>query len=213
MFAKPYAKYYDLLNGDKPYKREIEFIYKWAGRPKWIFDIGCGTGSYWKYYPKRTEILGIDKSPDMAAHRPGSIICSDIRSYRPKAIFDCATALFDVINYIPVHDWWKNIPIAKGGYFIFDIWDKRKVDKENFRSTVTKVNGVSRLIVPLGYDGKKVDLKITVYEYEDLSFVETHRMYLYSHEDILGYAELNGFKFICTRPTRKWQIWYKLRKK
>lgn len=65
MFAKHYSKYYDLFNQDKKYKKEIEFVYKWAENPKRVLDIGVGTGNYWKYINKDCEILGVERSKEM----------------------------------------------------------------------------------------------------------------------------------------------------
>lgn len=65
MFNKGYARYYDLFNQDKRYRKEIEFVFKWAEKPAKILDFGAGTAGYWKYYPKSAMVLGIEKSKDM----------------------------------------------------------------------------------------------------------------------------------------------------
>ena len=210
MFNKNYSAYYDLLNSEKPYEDEIKFVYKWAGRPKWIFDIGCGNGSYWKYYPAGTGIIGIDRSKSMGKNS-NQVIYADITKYKANGKFDCATALFDVINYIPRHDWWKNIPIEKGGFFIFDIWDKEKVDQEGFDTTSKMYGYVYRRIIPRCYDGKKVNLLIEVSDEFGIG-IEEHTMYVYSHEDIEKFCG-KEFEIWDTRSTKKWQKWYKLRRK
>lgn len=209
-----YAKFYDLFNQKKPYKKEIDFIYKWAKKPKSIFDIGAGTGSYWKYYPKTTKLFGIERSPAMVMEAGNrAIVCADALYYEINHTFDCATALFDVINYISRHDWWKNIPVKKGGYFIFDVWDKKKVDKERFRETYKRIGGVFRSIIPLSYDGKIVDLLINFFEVgKKKMYQETHKMYLYSHDDILRFCG-KEFEVVEVKQTKSWQTWYKLRRK
>jgi len=212
MFGEMYSKYYELFNQDKPYEREIKFVYKWAEKPKWIFDIGAGTGSYWKYYPKKTNIFGVDKSPSMIENSKNrQIACFDITQYKHHGRFDCATALFDVMNYIPEHDWWKEIPIDKGGYFIFDIFDKLKVDKEGFLTTVKKIKNATRTITPITYDGKTINLSIRV-DNNGVVFIENHRMFLHSHEDIEKFCG-NDFEIVEVWPTEQWQTWYKLRRK
>lgn len=210
MFARNYALNYDLLNKDKPYKKEIEFVYNWAGKPMSIFDIGCGTAKYWRHYPKRTAIIGIDKSRSMASIA-GGVICADITKYQDKGSFDCATALFDVLNYIPNLEWWDNIPVKKDGHFIFDIWDKEKADRDRFEETYKKIDGVFRRITPGFYDGHDVDLKIEVIEGAK-RIVETHRMYLHSLEDIER-ACGDDWKITAIKKTRTWQTWYKLKRK
>ena len=205
-----YSKYYDLFNSDKPYKKEIKFVYEWAKKPNWIFDIGCGTGEYWKYYPKKTQIYGVDKSRSMA-QRGRNIMCSDITKYKHFGKFECATALFDVLNYIPNHGWWKNIPILKGNFFIFDIWDKEKVEKDGFKVTYKSVGSLTRTIEPVRYDGKSVDLKIQVLG-EKVFFEEIHKMYIHSREHILRLCS-DEFEVEEIKTTEKWQTWWKLKRK
>jgi len=213
MFARDYARFYDLFNSDKPYQKEITFVYEWARKPQWVFDIGCGNGSYWKYYPKDTHILGIDKSRAMASGSK-NIICADITRWKQNgtpSLFECATALFDVLNYIPRHDWWGKIPVEKGGYFIFDIWDKEKVELEGFRKTLKVMGKAFRKITPVKYDGKSVDLKIDIWD-DKVNFQELHTMYLHSEEDIERFCG-QEFEVVETMPTKNWQKWFKCRRK
>lgn len=213
MFAESYAKYYDLLNQNKPYKKEIETIYKWAGKPMSIFDIGCGTANYWKYYPPRTFIVGIERSIEMALQVRGHAIMGDISAFNFQRYsdFNCATALFDVINYIPDHKWWKNLPLKKGGFFIFDIWDKEKVEKEGFRSTIRRVEDVTRVITPFGYDRNTVTLKVQITT-PDEDDTELHKLYIYSEDDIKKFAG-KEFRIVEKKGTKGWQTWYKLVRK
>lgn len=211
MFAKNYSTFYELLNQDKPYEQEIRFIYDWANKPKSIFDIGCGTGNYWKFYPKKTRIVGIDQSRHMA-HGLKNIICADIRKYKHKGRFDCATALFDVLNYIPNNTWWKNIPLKKGGYFIFDIWDTKKIEQDGFKKTTKLIDHTTRHITPIRVEPKSVDLQIDVL-IGNRDFEEIHTLYLHSYADILAACASNGFEVVGVRSTKKWQTWYKCVKK
>ncbi len=214
--------FYDLFNKDKDYKGEIEFVYRWAKNPKSIFDIGAGTGSYWKYYPKGTDIFGIDKSISMAKHS-NNIVHGDITKYvHSKERFDCATALFDVLNYIPNHDWWSNIPVKKGGYFVFDIWSKDKIEKDGFKKTFKKVGEYARSIDPIKQSSKFVDLRITILKtkfdntaevgwYEPIS-QEIHRMYIYSLGDIKEFCG-EEFQIEEIQKTKSWQTWIKCKRK
>jgi SAM-dependent methyltransferase len=214
MFAKRYANYYDMFNEDKPYKKEIEFVYKWAWCPEKIFDIGCGTANYWKYYPKGTYLKGVDQSNDMA-QKNKNISCADITRFKTKEKFNCATALFDVINYIPEHKWWKHIPISKGDFFIFDIWDTRKIKIEGFKQTHKTVNGFTRRITPVSWDSRSVDLRIEVFDVEGLlidPFKEHHRLYLHTPTDIKIFCGTE-FDIADVKATGKWQTWYKLKRK
>mgnify|MGYP001559770430 FL=1 len=210
-FQEAYSKYYDLLNQAKPYKKEIEFIYKWACKPETIFDIGAGTASYWKYYPKNTILFGIDKSEDMVKQSCGRVSWLDITlGTLPWPPFDCATALFDVMNYIPLHDWWRNIPLKSGGYFIFDLWHKEKVDAEGFKTTIKRIEDVTRIVKPLGYDGKKVRLEVWI-GCGKKEHTEIHEMYVYSFDDIKRFCG-KDFEIVDTRSGKDWQMWMKLRR-
>lgn len=206
-----YAKFYDLLNQDKSYRKEIEFVYKWAEKPRSILDIGCGTASYWRHFPQSVKVIGMEKSADMIPSGKG-IIYADVTKFQPpeEMSFDCATALFDVVNYIPEHGWWKNIPVKPGGYFIFDIWDARKVKQDGFTERVRRVGDVIRVTTPVKYDGKVVDLDVEVRVGKD-QFTERHRMYVYTDAEI---AEFCGKEWIIedTRDTKTWQKWWKLRR-
>lgn len=217
MFAKNYSKFYDVLNSDKKYKKEIEFIHKWADKPEKIIDIGCGTANYWKYFPQPTSVWGIEPSKFMREASPyrGRIFDLDATFIAEldffKEPFDCATAIFNVINYMPQHEWWKDIPIKKGGYFIFDIYDKDKVVAEGFRETFKRVDNVSRRITPSGFDGNLVDLKIEVCN-DGVTFFENHRLFLFSMEEIKKFCG-EQFDIVDINHTKDWQTWVKLQKK
>ena len=61
-----YAKYYNLIYQTKDYKKEADFVYNWANKPKTILELGCGTGKHIYYLaPKVEQIIGTDASLDM----------------------------------------------------------------------------------------------------------------------------------------------------
>lgn len=216
MFDKSYSDYYDFLNYDKDYKSEIEMIYKMAGKPKRILDVGCGTAFYWKYLPEGIQVCGIEKSINMIlkSNYAGHIAHGDVLkqpNLEGYSKFDLVTALFDVMNYLPRHDWWYRLPLKKGGYFIFDIFDKRKVDRDGFLETRRNANGVERRIIPGNYDGRAVNLKILLHG-DDWVETEIHKLYIYSQKEIETFAQGN-FEIVKTLETSKWQTWYIIRKK
>lgn len=231
MFER-YAKHYNRLYRNKDYKRDVEFIYKWAGKPTSLLDIGCGTASYWQYFPVLPR--GIEKSKDMVSHSryKKNILLSDVLPLFSKPtialgstdmplkggcspkkasfpLFPLVTALFDVINYFPNNRFWGNLPIQKGGYFIFDIWDKKKADKEGFQERVKKFSGGYRIITPKR-TGNRVDLFIMVNTKKD-TYTEKHTMYLYSEKQLLNFCG-KEFEIVGKKSTDSWQTWYKLRR-
>jgi SAM-dependent methyltransferase len=211
MFEK-YADYYDLINKDKDYKKECKFIYDWAGKPQSILDIGCGTASYWRFLP--CNKLGIEQSPQMIANSPykESIIQSRIHEYPALKYLnkvDCVTAIWDVLNFIPKHDWWAKLPLPKGGCFVFDIWDKDKIEQDGFRTTTKQRGDVLRIIIP-ERRGNKVRLNVIV-QTDTVAHAESHIMYLYSHADIEKFCGKH-YKIEDTKATKTWQKWYLLRR-
>ena len=223
MFGERYAWYYESFNSDKPCKKcEVNFVYKWAENPKAILDIGCGTAEYWKFWPDGVVIRGLEKSPYMISKSPfkSRIVEGDIATMGQTRIktglggkisYDLVTAIFNVINYVPTQSWWKALPLKPGGYFILDVWDKFKVDKERFSVTSKNVDGASRKITPLNYNGKSVDLEIEVCDWNG-TFRELHEMYVWSHEELLEFAG-DDFHLVDIKKTKGWQVWYKFQKK
>lgn len=206
-----YAKDYDLFNQDKNYKEEVKFVYKWAEKPKSILDIGCGTASYWKYFPKTVKLTGVEKSKQMISQSKyhDRIACYDVTEAIPCAweSVDCAIALFDVLNYIPKHNWWAKLPIKKGGFFIFDIWNSDKANCEGFKKTVRAICDKVRVIEPVGRDGNRIDLKIDVD-----GDTEVHPMYLYDKRMIEKFCG-DEFEIVEVKETETWQQWWKLKRK
>lgn len=94
-----------------------------------ILDIGCGQGSFVKNLNDNSiDAFGIDLSDEQIriAKKNGvkNVSCTPLNKVEKK--YSCATAIFDVINYIP-KDHIKiffdevSLVLEKDGYFIFDI--------------------------------------------------------------------------------------------
>jgi len=114
-----YARYYDLLYGDKNYQREIEFvsalIKRHAPGAKTILDLGCGTGIHACALAQQGfKVTGIDHSAGMLARArerdarriaagsaPAEFLKADIRDFKLNRRFDAVVALFHVVSYLP----------------------------------------------------------------------------------------------------------------
>ncbi len=155
-----YAQYYDLLNRQKDYKQEVDYIIsllaKFAPDASNLLELGCGTGLHAINFAKYGyHITGVDQSQDMinlAQKRlktsPNSISnlvnfnIGDIRTYSFNKSFDAALSLFHVISYqITNHDLHQSFnTVSKhlklGGIFVFDCWYGPAVisDKPNTRN-------------------------------------------------------------------------------
>ena len=197
-----YAEHYEILNRKKNYKEEIDFVWKWAGRPYRILDLGCGTAHYWQYFPGKTLIRGFERSMEMKNLSPfkENIMTGDVCQvdYSVYESFDCVTALFHVMNYLPDISFMDKLPIKDRGFFIFDLLRPGK-----FSITEREIDGVKRTITPLKQSGKKVSLEVKI-EAGGETYKEVHDLTIWTQKDI----EKSTLKIVDVRDS-----WFKLQKK
>ena len=141
-----YAQYYDLLNQQKDYKQEIDYVIslinQFAPNASDLLDLGCGTGLHAINLAENGyHITGIDQSHDMiniAQERLKTLSSSisnllnfyigDIRTYSINKSFDVALSLFHVFSYqvknSDLNQSFNTVSkhLKKGGIFIFDCW-------------------------------------------------------------------------------------------
>ena len=93
-----------------------------------IIDIGCGQGYFLEnLMVNKKTAFGIDLSVEqIKACEERNLNAKVIDLADVKEKFDCATATFDVLNYIPKEDLKSfitqvNIVLNQGAYFIFDV--------------------------------------------------------------------------------------------
>ena len=93
-----------------------------------IIDIGCGQGYFLENLKiNKKKYFGIDLSVEqikVCQEKNLNAKVIDLKDVKEK--FDCATAIFDVLNYIPKEDLkafinQTNIVLNQGAYFIFDV--------------------------------------------------------------------------------------------
>jgi cyclopropane fatty-acyl-phospholipid synthase-like methyltransferase len=116
------------------FEDEVHHLYRTIGHtvlskdPKTLIDIGCGQGEFCHIMDiNGIKTLGVDLSAtqvEFAVLKGTNAKCIDIKDVEEK--FDCATATFDVINYIPksyIQEFLENCfnVLNDKGYFIFDI--------------------------------------------------------------------------------------------
>ena len=117
-----YAKYYDLLYGDKDYDGEADFVHQLIQRyspgARTMLDLGCGTGRHaFSLAEKGYVVTGVDQSEKMLSmateaaallHSPVSKQLSfqhgDIRKLKTGRTYDAIVSLFHVISYQPTND-------------------------------------------------------------------------------------------------------------
>lgn len=94
-----------------------------------ILDVGCGQGSFVQNLNENgLNAFGIDLSSEQIriAKKNGIKNLSAIPLNQVQEKYDCTTAIFDVINYIPKNHIKTfldemNLVLNQGGYFIFDV--------------------------------------------------------------------------------------------
>ena len=93
-----------------------------------IIDIGCGQGYFLENLKvNKKKYFGIDLSVEqIKVCQAKGLNAQAIALGEVKEKFDCATAIFDVLNYIPKNEiktFLKetNLVLNQGAYFIFDV--------------------------------------------------------------------------------------------
>ncbi len=93
-----------------------------------IIDIGCGQGYFLENLRvNKKEYFGIDLSVEqIKVCEAKNLNAQAIALKDVKEKFDCATAIFDVLNYIPKKELKQfiketNLVLNQGAYFIFDV--------------------------------------------------------------------------------------------
>jgi len=93
-----------------------------------IIDIGCGQGAFMMHLlANGVEAYGIDLSVEQIKVCQSFNLRADAMDIKDvEDTFACATAIFDVLNYIPqnsLEDFLKNTHkiLNENGYFIFDV--------------------------------------------------------------------------------------------
>jgi SAM-dependent methyltransferase len=140
-----YARYYDLLNKDKDYRKEADYVHaliqKYAPDSKTILDLGCGTGRHdFLLAEKGCSVTGVDISEQMLSIANAQLSTlnlepstlnfkqSDIRTVRLNQTFDVVISLFHVMSYQVTNEDLKaafataKVHLKPGGVFIFDCW-------------------------------------------------------------------------------------------
>lgn len=144
-FSEEYVAVYDLLYGDKHYRKEADFVLArlkdvCSGSLNALLDIGCGTGTHAHCFADHgINVQGVDISEEMIAlaiHRKDSCKTSslvrfcqgDVRSFELPETFDAAVALFHVFSYLTqladietaLRQVRKHLNV--GAPFLFDYW-------------------------------------------------------------------------------------------
>ena len=125
---------YSKIEKDLDFQAEVEELYDAFLKiceelaVKKVIDIGCGQGNFLlSLEASGMEAFGTDLSSEqikVCKEKELNVACIDIADV--KETFDCATAIFDVLNYMDKQSLEKFVKdtynlLSVGGHFIFDV--------------------------------------------------------------------------------------------
>lgn len=146
MIFGAYAKYYDLLYGDKKYAAESAFvrdvIHRHTPAAHTVLELGCGSGRHaLEFIRSGFSVTGVDLSVQMIERgreqlkrlppnlrEQLNLVQGDATQFRATKEYDAVLALFHVMNYQTTNDALRGIfraartAIAPDGVFVFDFW-------------------------------------------------------------------------------------------
>jgi SAM-dependent methyltransferase len=225
--TKPYSKFsgiYDHVMGHIDFKKWALFVLN-SGFPDKIpfraLDLGCGTGSLFKYFPATTHKIGMDISPEMIQtakknYPSAQFLVGDIRAFQFEYKFDLITCNHDTLNYLTViEDLEKHFisiqnNLADNGYYFFDISSERNLT-DNFHDRIFRETIDNTLFIwENSYDQKNKEITSSLYfgindETGFHEFREVHKQRYYSNMEIKNVLEKSGLELLkIGSDYRKW---------
>lgn len=211
MYSDVFCKVYNEFGWN--YYPEIfgEQLLEWLRRrnlqPETSLDLACGTGVLCEILHKNgIRASGMDFSSGMIEIARGNCPeihydVADMITYCPEAQFDLVTCTGDSLNHIEnlddIEKIFRNVYAytAKNGYFLFDVLNEREVStSEPFEMDFSEdIRVWFQMTRP---DEKRVNLKIRVYEKEELSFEENIRETIHDPTEICGLLVDCGFEVL-----------------
>ncbi|MEA1914313.1 MAG: class I SAM-dependent methyltransferase [Campylobacterota bacterium] len=167
-----------------------------------ILDVGCGQGNFLLNLKlNNLHCLGIDLSQEqinicLEQNLPAR--CIDLCAVQER--YDCLTAIFDVLNYIPSEHLKSFLHCAydrlnDGGYFFFDVNTLFGFD-EVAQGTLVMDTDDKFIAVDALYENSELETKITLFDKKDDTYVKEQSsiiQYYHSVELLQGLLEQSGF--------------------
>ena len=207
VFCKVYNEfgwnYYPEIFG----KQLLEWLRRQGIQPRTSLDLACGTGVLCEILHSSgicasgmdfsSGMIDIAKSGNPKIHYD----VADMITYRPPKRFDLVTCTGDALNHIAdlrsVEQIFCNVYayISPGGYFIFDILNENEVStSEPFEMDFSESVRVWFQMTRPGE--KQVNLKIRVYENDELQFEEDIRETVHDPAVICDLLRKTGFEVV-----------------
>jgi SAM-dependent methyltransferase len=219
-----YSGYYDLLNQDKDYREEVNYVRhlidKYHQHGKTVLELGCGTGIHAALLQQRgLHVTGIDRSAEMLKIARGKLNGSDLKflegdvlDFRTHHRFDIAISLFHVMSYMnSTEDLRKAFDTAvshlnSGGIFIFDCWHGPAVMEQQPISRTRRYENHELLIERTSYPEWLRDKNIVKVKFEievndkknsdKKNISELHSMRYWFYNEIEESLNHSGFELL-----------------
>jgi len=200
---------YAMIEEYLDFKEEMEHLYNsiaeiiFAINPTSVIDIGCGQGDFCQILESNgISTLGVDlseKQIEIAKSKEINAKCIDIRNC--KETFDCATAIFDVVNYIPknnIKEFFTNTYnlLENNGYFIFDI-NSLYGFEEVAQGALTIDIQDKFIAIDANFDDDCLATDITLFTKETTLYKKdygTIKQYYYENKELKKILQSVGFK-------------------
>jgi SAM-dependent methyltransferase len=217
VFAR-YARFYDLLNRDKPYEAEAAYVLarlRSAAPVRTLLELGSGTGAHAAILAAQgLGIHGVERSADMveiANARAAGFSCEigDVRSIRLDRTFDAVISLFHVVSYMIADDDVAAMfetarrHLEPGGLFLFDVWHGPAVDHQGPGARERTFEDQALRVVRRTSPQLLADKKVVVVNFDfdcfdkqtgaTDAFSEVHPMRYFDPAEIAGFADRAGF--------------------
>lgn len=205
------ASFYDVLNKNKDYQKEVDFLDQIlkTHNIKSILDVGCGTGSRSILLnSKNYDVVGIDKSYEMIKIAKSKSRVDfrylDVLNFETTEKFDCCLILFNVLGYI------NNIPklfkiihgiLKKEGILILDYWDsdllcQNKIKKFKLNFYFSKYNFFIRFVKSTFQDSN-IWINYKILKLPQFNFFnEVHHTQTFKKDELIEEASKYEFNLV-----------------
>ena len=170
-----------------------------------ILDIGCGQGAFVKaLHENSIDAFGIDLSDEQIkiAKKNGIKNVSSVPLSQIKDKYHCATAIFDVINYIPkngIKTFFDevNLVLNQGGYFIFDVNSLFGFD-EVAQGTLSIDLEDKFIVIDANFEENKLITDITLFSLSKNQLFKKEKDYIiqyyYKNSELKNLLKNSGFE-------------------
>ena len=171
--------------------------------PKSLIDIGCGQGEFCRIMEYNgIKARGVDlslKQVEIAKSKGIEAQCIDIKDIKQK--FNCATAVFDVVNYLPkdyIGTFFKYVYelLENNGHFIFDVNSLHGFE-DIAQGTLTIDLEEKFIAIDANYENETLYTDITLFVKNGELFKKhngTIEQFFYSVEDLKALLQKAGFR-------------------